>query len=324
MRLSPLLGVALGLAGASAHAADGAVEINQARVIAGGITATDTPGFPVEIDAPGHFRLTGDLTLPDEQASGIWVTARDVSIDLGGFRIVGPNTCPSPALGCTLSGNGIGIEALPDVTGLHVENGSVRGMGGAGIFGSQNARIERVRAFDNGGTGTVAGPSSHVLDCLAERNGAGITIDSGRVERSVARANVDRGIAVLDQAQVIGNAATGNGGVGIYSEFASLIVANTASENGSHGIRSPGLVHANVATGNGGCGIVGANNGLLQGNATHGNATAGLHLASGDLSYLGNVVSDSTPITTDTTGIDLGHNHCAGPCTPVPDTTCNP
>jgi hypothetical protein len=34
-------------------AVDGVIEINQARVLAGGITPADTPGFPVTIGTSG-------------------------------------------------------------------------------------------------------------------------------------------------------------------------------------------------------------------------------------------------------------------------------
>ena len=50
----------------SVAASPGAVEINQARALAGGVTPSDLPGFPVTIDGPGSFVLTGDLDLSAE------------------------------------------------------------------------------------------------------------------------------------------------------------------------------------------------------------------------------------------------------------------
>ena len=43
-----------------AFAADGVIEINQARAKAGGVTPGDTPLFPVTISQPGSYRLTGN------------------------------------------------------------------------------------------------------------------------------------------------------------------------------------------------------------------------------------------------------------------------
>jgi hypothetical protein len=40
---------------------DGLVEINQAKALAGGVTASDAPGFPVTLDAQGSYVLTSNL-----------------------------------------------------------------------------------------------------------------------------------------------------------------------------------------------------------------------------------------------------------------------
>lgn len=45
-----------------ALAAEGVIQINQARALAGGVTPGDEPGFPVTISQPGSYRLTGNLT----------------------------------------------------------------------------------------------------------------------------------------------------------------------------------------------------------------------------------------------------------------------
>ncbi|MCK7510597.1 MAG: hypothetical protein MZV70_45425 [Desulfobacterales bacterium] len=88
------LALALGLlgAGAGARAADGVIEINQARALAGGITLGDTPGFPVAITQPGGYRLTGNLEI-GAGVTAIEIAARDVTIDLHGFAILGPTSC---------------------------------------------------------------------------------------------------------------------------------------------------------------------------------------------------------------------------------------
>ncbi len=78
--------VALALAWAgAAPAAEGATEINQASVLAGG-------GFPLVISSPGNYVLTSDLT-PPASTQAISIVASDVFLDLQGFRIVGSHAC---------------------------------------------------------------------------------------------------------------------------------------------------------------------------------------------------------------------------------------
>ena len=67
-----------GLVAATAGAVDGVVEINQASALAGGITACDTPGFPVSICTSGAYRLTSNLDYPSASVSAIGVGGRRV------------------------------------------------------------------------------------------------------------------------------------------------------------------------------------------------------------------------------------------------------
>ncbi len=53
----------------AASGVDGVIEINQPRALAGGVTATDGAGFPVTLDHPGSYRLTGNLTVDEPGAT---------------------------------------------------------------------------------------------------------------------------------------------------------------------------------------------------------------------------------------------------------------
>ena len=77
---------------APALASDGVLEINQTCAVETGCFSGDTAGFPVTISASGSYRLTGNLDLNAEgvNVSGVAVSAPAVTIDLGGFQIVGP------------------------------------------------------------------------------------------------------------------------------------------------------------------------------------------------------------------------------------------
>ena len=78
---------------AGGAAAEGAVGIDQTKALNGGVTANDTAGFPVTLSQPGHYRLTGNLTVSDPMAQAIYITAPNVTLDLNGFTIQGPNKC---------------------------------------------------------------------------------------------------------------------------------------------------------------------------------------------------------------------------------------
>jgi len=79
------LGLALGFA-TTAAAVDGVIEINSAKVAAGGVTAADTPGYPVTISKSGSYVLTSNLAATLTFGTDfIDVTTDDVTIDMNGF-----------------------------------------------------------------------------------------------------------------------------------------------------------------------------------------------------------------------------------------------
>ncbi len=84
----------LSLSAAPLVAGDGVIEINQAAATAGGTTPSDEPGFPITLDTPGSYRLTGNINLIvpaevpfHERGTAIEITADDVTLDLAGFHI---------------------------------------------------------------------------------------------------------------------------------------------------------------------------------------------------------------------------------------------
>src|SRR5581483_7661707 len=60
-----LAGLLVAVTCREARAVDGVIEINHARALAGGVTASDLPGYPITIDQSGSYRLTGNLTAKD-------------------------------------------------------------------------------------------------------------------------------------------------------------------------------------------------------------------------------------------------------------------
>jgi len=123
---------------APAGAVDGVIEINLARALAGGVTAGDAPGFPVVIDRPGSYRLTGNLDVTDAPApqnvTAIAITASFVTLDLNGFTLIGPTECTgSPVADCAPLGSGSGIQSSSSNL-VRISNGVILGFGAYGIL----------------------------------------------------------------------------------------------------------------------------------------------------------------------------------------------
>jgi hypothetical protein len=208
------------------YAVDGVVLIDQNRALAGNVTPGDTPGFPVTISVAGSYRLAGNLTVPDTNTTAILVTADNVTIDLNGFSIVGPTVCVGAPLGpvtsCSPTGTGAGVDG-----GLHssitVVNGSVRGMGQAGIILRGNGgSVEKVHADSNGSLG--------------------IGVTNGTVRGNTANFNGGLGIGAGSPSTMSGNTARFNGMDGIHVDCPSSAVGNAADSNGGQNLStSPGV-----------------------------------------------------------------------------------
>jgi hypothetical protein len=227
----------LGVAGA-ARAVDGVIEINQAKAMAGGLNGSlvsDPPGFPVSITQPGSYRLTGDLTVPDGNTTAISIpVTADVSLDLGGFAIRGPNLVnDNPA--CSAGGTGYGI--VSDANPTVVRNGSVIGMGSEGIrIGGADSKIEAVRVVHNCGAGVhVLNAAVMIVESQARRNRfQGFFLgEASLVKDSVAYDNMGDGI---DTSSALGSSVLGcvvgrNRGVGIDAAFDTGIGHTTFYNN---------------------------------------------------------------------------------------------
>jgi hypothetical protein len=166
----------------------GIVTIDQDKAAAGGVTNGDAPGFPVTISVPGSYRLESNLTVPDTSTTVIEITAKDVTLDLNGFTVSGPNVCSAPFV-CTFQGGGDGISSTAEHT--TVFGGTVRGMGGFGIRLQQNAHVARVHVKHNGIHGISLKENSLLMDSTSESNSQfGILVRGGSlVLRNVSSSN---------------------------------------------------------------------------------------------------------------------------------------
>ena len=229
----------IGFASPPAAAGDGQFEINQACAVNSGCFPGDTPGFPVTISFSGSFLLTGNLDLsalsPDLTA--VEVSAPAVTVDLGGFQIVGPGGCTGSgsSISCPLGGLGRGVRAVdPAAIAFTLRNGVVRNMTGFGVSTAGSAaRIENVTAIGNN-IGIIVREDSLVSHCLAIRNGQdGISADMASIIES--------------------SVAEGNGGAGFDLENAAGMVTRSVARGNVRGFElAPGAEfgHDNVSSGN--------------------------------------------------------------------------
>lgn len=260
----------LGLAIAgTVSATDGVIEINQARALAGNVTPGDTPDFPVTISTGGSYRLTGNLTVASSGTNAISVTSDNVTIDLNGHTIGGPNSCSGcPATSCTATGAGNGIDG--NVLNLVVRNGTIRGMGGAGIRG--RGTFERLLLDQNGDRGVFATSGVTVKDSVVSSNGGiGITSGGGILSGNMVSCNGSRGIEIF-AGSVIGNHTVQNGGDGIRVTAEAAVLSNNSNNNSGCGVNaSRSQVSSNTIDNNQTCGIAVTTSGMVIGNTLDSN-----------------------------------------------------
>jgi len=196
-------------------------------MIGGGKTAIT---FPVIISQPGSYKLAGNLVVTDPTKGAIVVTSPDVTLDLNGFAIMGPNKCTSATVGpvtCTYGDNGVhGVHMTP-TTGwesVHITNGSVSGFAGNGInaFGGE---FSHLRLSFNAGNGLATGTS--IVDGVRSINnmGNGFYLSSATIRNSIGSYNgksgffltkvtATQGLATWNRSYGVESYSTGGVGMG--------------------------------------------------------------------------------------------------------------
>ncbi len=208
--------IAVSLA-AETRAADGILEISQACV-ATGCFPGDTPGFPVHTQDARSYVLTSNLSLPSGSTTAIEL-GDYATLDLGGFTITSTAACTGAlTVTCTGSSTGTGVRGGDGVT---IRNGTIRGMGDAGLRAGAGSLVDHVLLEGNAGGGVHAD------------DGRGWIVRNSKVVR-----NGSYGIyfAVTGAyALITGNAVEGNQLAGIYG-LNLLVLDNALANNGREGI----------------------------------------------------------------------------------------
>jgi parallel beta-helix repeat protein len=264
-------------------------------------------GFPIVLSAPGSYRLGGNITGCNAK-DGIQITASNVSLDLGGFSVIG------------VPGSLDGIKQVGLNNQLNIANGTVTSWGGTGLnlTGSARSRVDNIIASSNvdgitldtatalsnstasanAGTGiSVVASALHVTirDCNAnfnnatgiEASGTGTVVDSCEVG-----GNGDSGIVAGVSAQVVNNLVAYNGLNGISAQHSCYIENNSVAWNAGTGIAvfTPGncTIVSNKATANGGPGFWifgGGGYSLIDSNHASGNGDRGFEIGFANLGY---------------------------------------
>ena len=191
--------------------------------------------LPLTITEPNSYYLAETINFEPNNINAITIEANDVTIDLMGYTLKGPD-----------SGNGCGIY-MNGRSNVEVRNGTVRDFGSNGIHEASSSngkehRVISVRALSNGWGGIrIFGYGHLVKDCTAAHNTYhGISLSYGcTVTGSTAYSNQNDGINLGHGCTVTGNTAYGNNGYGIgVTQGDNLIDENTAYGNTSGNISS--------------------------------------------------------------------------------------
>jgi hypothetical protein len=219
-------------------AVDGVVLIDQNKALAGNVTPSDAPGFPVTITLPGSYRLSSNLIVPNADTTAIVIAANTpgVTIDLNGFSIIGPTVCTGFPLSCSPTGTGMGVAtALNDPLesfGATVRNGTVRGMGSIGVaLYTRLGTVENVTVLSNGGGGIFVELGTVVGNRVFKNGGDGIGGGNSVISRNMVSGNRDFGISV-DDSIVLNNAMIVNGNLGLNASNTGFASNVFSSNNG--------------------------------------------------------------------------------------------
>lgn len=201
------------------------------------VNATNTPADVnsiYRIAQPGSYYLTGNIAGASTK-NGVKISASGVTLDLRGFEVAG------------VAGSLDGIVVSGNRTNISIVNGTARGWGGDGIDATTAtvAGLERLKAYQNGGTGIKLGGNGMVVECTGHLNtGGGISTTAGTLlDRCVATANTGSGIIVSEGSVAARCVSRGNSAHGIEVNNHSLVEGCIVTLNGTGGTNAG--IHVN-------------------------------------------------------------------------------
>jgi hypothetical protein len=216
--IATAVAVALSFA-AEAIAGDGVLEINQACVAAGCFPG-DGPGFPVQCNESGSYRLTSSLTVPDGNTTAVDLDSY-ATLDLGGFAIIGTTVCTGD-LTVTCTGGSGSSNGVAGGDGVTIRNGTIRNMGTAGISAGDGTLVENMLIQENRSRGIVG-----------SYGGRGWIIRNSRIVRN-GTYGIDFAVSGA-YSLITNNVIEGNELAGVYA-LGALLLDNAIANNGREGI----------------------------------------------------------------------------------------
>ena len=189
------------------------------------VDSTHTPGDGTNsfiISQAGSYYLTGNVSGVSGK-TGIEITSDNVTVDLNGFTITGPGT----------TNTGIDFGSQKNIV---LRNGTIRSWFTAvnGLAASARARVEKIRALSNAGSGIIVGANCSVLDCLADANPTtGIATQANGIVQNCQIIGSSNGISTSSNGLISG-CHVASGGQGMSVGAGSIvtgceIVSNTAT-----------------------------------------------------------------------------------------------
>ena len=273
------------------------------------VNSVNTPGDATAsfvISQPGSYCVANNI-VGESGKSGIRIDADSVTLDLGGFAMLG--------VGGSLSGVLVNSHIH-----IVVRNGSVSGWGIDGVDGSTAglARIDDLRADANAGAGISINSGSQVNNCVAAQNG-GVGMGGSNdvlVSGCVSSLNGSHGFQFGGGSILKSCLAYNNGGAGITtSSVSSLTVIDcNAHFNTGFGIAGPKRTFVTGSTGeeNRGGGI------SVGGSSTVSNCNASGNTGIGIIASAGSAVTGCTASSNTGDGIQVDNlarvegNTCQG------------
>ena len=191
----------------------------------GPVTRADAqpiPNLPYIISEPGSYCLTQNLIHTDRHTNAIEVNADNVTIDLGGYSLIGPTPAHNQAC------SGIYMNGRQNV---EIRNGTITNFPNNGIFEADSGmlpeasghRVIAVRVMLIGAHGIILWGSNHtVRDCTVTKT----------------QIDIEQGFGAItcgDISMVIGNVVSENNITGIRAGNGCMVRDNTLAD-GSFGI----------------------------------------------------------------------------------------
>lgn len=177
----PIRCILAGILLLAAAGAEAQIREFNAGCVAAGCFPGDSPGFPVEILRPGHYRLTSIINNPDPNTDTVYIHASDVTLDLNGLTLMGPNECRivRDAVECRYDSGGELIWVHPDSDRVRIFDGYLRGAAGNGLLVGYSVPLFPVTAVEIQGL-TVSHSGAYGVACNCR---------TGTVKRSHALLN---------------------------------------------------------------------------------------------------------------------------------------